>query len=143
MVSMAFTKLSSNFSLVDKTARMIIKHVYLLNRVPWTINNKYVQATDQSESSGMALYIYYVYKYVCVCVYYHVRGWVTGPGCHGNVLCYSQLQFLNLPLQRCLQVALIHWVLHEERLEDERHEDTERQQEVMRHEHSGKTWCDM
>lgn len=49
-----------------------------------------------------------------------------------NVLCHNQVQFLDLPLQRCLQVALIHRVLHVERLKDERHEDTERQQEDNR-----------
>lgn len=49
---------------------------------------------------------------------------MTGPGCRGNILCHGQLQLLNLLLQGRLQVALIHRVLHEERLEDERHEDT-------------------
>lgn len=47
-------------------------------------------------------------------------------GCHGNILCHSKLQFLNLLLQRCLQVVFIHGVLHKERLEDERHKNTER-----------------
>lgn len=55
MVSMAFTKLSSNFSLVDKTTRTIIEHVCLFNGVSWTVNNKHVQAIDQSENISMAL----------------------------------------------------------------------------------------
>lgn len=62
---------------------------------------------------------------------------MTGGGCHGNVLGHSQLQFLDLLLQRRLQVALLHRVLHEERLKDERHEDAERQQEVMSSAESG------
>lgn len=44
-----------------------------------------------------------------------------------NLLLQGELQLLNLPLHRCVQVALLHWVLHEEGLQDERYKDAKRQ----------------
>lgn len=43
----------------------------------------------------------------------------------GYALDHGEFQLLDLLLQRRLQVALIHRVLHEERLQHERHEDAE------------------
>lgn len=111
MVSMAFTKLSSNFSLVDKTSQTIIKHVCPLNVIPF-MHTSVCAAFKAARTSLHRVSVYVLY--VCL------------SGCHGNALCHGQIQLLDLPLHRRLQVTLIHRILHKERLQDERHEDTGR-----------------